>query len=757
MDFRRTAASVSLIALVCAGCSTPARLRTHTPLVPIPAETLAGQVEVIRTDYGVPHIYADNFKALGYALGYLQLEDYGSRVPGGMLRARGELARYIGRGALDSDFENGLGYRRATEVYFQLSQDTRDVYEGFAAGVNRYIDRYREEFPPWMRAEFTGYDVASLYLYRPNPREVRRWVQRIQQADQAPLLKLDAKPAQSSRLESGITPAPFPDDWNDGSNPSLEAGSSAWALAPSRTTANATILMRNPHLGWDAGYWEIHAVIPDRLDFYGDFRIGGPLGIIGGFNRHLGFATTNNSVDDAEVYALRSDPEREDHYLFDGSSMPLRREVLTRAYRDGGELFEETREKLYTHLGPVISRKHGLIYIIRTPRDGEFRAGEQFLRLIQARNLQEWKNALRLLAHPGSSFTYADRWGNIFYIWNAAIPVRPHPAGDTLAVPATRTAEVWTEIHDLESLPQLQNPEGGYLHDENDGPWLANMYEPLDPADYPEYFEENEFGLRSQHSVLLLHNEQRFSLEDVVRLKHSYRMLLADRVKDDLIRAVEAGLTPEDADTSLASATELLKRWDNTASPQSRGSVLFTEWWRIYTEALRNKNGNDVEVFAEPWAPEIPADTPRGLADPALAASLFGEAIAQTARRFGTWDVAWGKVHRVRRGGIDLPVGGCPGALGCFRVLNFTEDTDGTRRVSGGDGWTIAVEFTDPPRAYSILGYGQSGKADSPHHADQVGLFARGEMKPVFYTQEDVLGRIIRRYRPGLEAVIESD
>ena len=74
--------------------------------------------------------------------------------------------------------------------------------------------------------------------------------------------------------------------------------------------------------------------------------------------------------------------------------------------------------------------------------------------------------------------------------------------------------------------------------------------------------------------------------------------------------------------------------------------------------------------------------------------------------------------------------------MGCFRVLNFDDDGDGKRRVDGGDGWVIAVEFTDPPRAYSILGYGQSAKEDSPHHWDQAALFARGEMKSVAYTTE---------------------
>ena len=110
---------------------------------------LARQVEVIRTAYGVPHIYADNFRALGYALGYLQVEDYGERVPLGLLRARGQLAAHQGRGALDSDFVNRPSFTRAVAIYQELHEDTRAVSEGFAAGVNRYMAQHPEEFPDW--------------------------------------------------------------------------------------------------------------------------------------------------------------------------------------------------------------------------------------------------------------------------------------------------------------------------------------------------------------------------------------------------------------------------------------------------------------------------------------------------------------------------------------------------------------------------------------------------------------------------------
>jgi acyl-homoserine-lactone acylase len=98
---------------------------------------------------------------------------------------------------------------------------------------------------------------------------------------------------------------------------------------------------------------------------------------------------------------------------------------------------------------------------------------------------------------------------------------------------------------------------------------------------------------------------------------------------------------------------------------------------------------------------------------------------------------------------VDVPVAGCSGVLGCFRVLTFRDEPDGKRAVTGGDGWVLAVEFGRVPRAYSVLAYGQSARPDSPHHADQAAMFARGEMKRVVFTEADIRRATVRRYRPG--------
>jgi acyl-homoserine-lactone acylase len=172
--------------------------------------------------------------------------------------------------------------------------------------------------------------------------------------------------------------------------------------------------------------------------------------------------------------------------------------------------------------------------------------------------------------------------------------------------------------------------------------------------------------------------------------------------------------------------------------------MLFEIWFQRYSQGRQPS-----EIFARPWIETNPLRTPRGLADPARAVEAFAWAVEETTRRHGRWDVAWGEVHRVRRGNVDVPVGGCSGAMGCFRVLTFARAEDGKLVANSGDGWVLAVEFGAVPRAYSVLGYGQSPDPASPWHADQAEMFARGEMKRVAFTTQAVDAAAVRRYRPG--------
>ncbi|UCC25658.1 MAG: penicillin acylase family protein, partial [Gemmatimonadales bacterium] len=235
------------------------------------------------------------------------------------------------------------------------------------------------------------------------------------------------------------------------------------------------------------------------------------------------------------------------------------------------------------------------------------------------------------------------------------------------------------------------------------------------------------------------------SLEEVVELKNSPRMLVAERLVTDLVQAGLASGAPSRA----RDAARVLARWDRTADATSRGGVLFKTWERLYRTAV-----DTASYWREPWTPERPMETPAGLGDPEAALEALAAAADSMEARGWALNVPWGEVHRVVRGEVDVPVSGCEGTLGCFRTLSFEEMEDGRWAANRGDAWIFAVEFGDPPygdppRAYTVLAYGQSPRVDSSHHADQAEMFARGEMKAVAWTDEAIREGAIRRYRPG--------
>jgi acyl-homoserine-lactone acylase len=684
-----------------------------------PAEDLWRDVEIIRTEHGVPHIRARTLRAGGYGLAWVMSEDHGPRTVMTVLRASANMGRVFGRDSIEHDFAGWRDRQRVVETYHRLDEQTRDVYEGFAEGLNRFVAVHPSSFPPGM-PRFIGYDVAVLDIGGPSGGAIRAYQRMLDSA---------ARRGSSSEDQDGAEDM-APDN----------VGSNAWAFAPSRTRSGRAILLRNPHLNWNAGYYEAHLTVPGVIDFYGDFRIGGPFIVIGGFNRYLGFATTNNAQDLDELYALDADPSTPDHYLFDGTSVPLQRAIATVTFRNGNALATESREQWFTPLGPVVHRGNGRIYVLKAAGEGDYRAGEQFLRMMQAKSLKEWQDAMKMRARMTSNFTYADRDGNIYYIWNAALPVLPHATGGDTAVPARETRQVWTRYVPFDSLPQVLNPRGGYVHNENSSPHWTNLNAPLDTTNPYPNFERPSLSLRSQHGLELVGGSRKYTLEDVVKLKHSYRMLLADRVKADLVTAVKATNPTGD----VAAALMMLEQWQNTSEPDSRGGSLFEIWWQRYGQGLP-----DSMRYARRWLLSDPARTPVGLSDHPRAAEAFAWAVTETAQRYGRWDVTWGEVHRVRRGNVDVPVGGCGGALGCFRVLNFARDTDGKLFANGGDGWVLAVEFTDEPKAYSVLAYGQSPDSTSRWHADQAERFARGDMKRVAFSERDIDAQAVVRYRPG--------
>ena len=89
--------------------------------------------------------------------------------------------------------------------------------------------------------------------------------------------------------------------------------------------------------------------------------------------------------------------------------------------------------------------------------------------------------------------------------------------------------------------------------------------------------------------------------------------------------------------------------------------------------------------------------------------------------------------------------------MGCFRVLDYRTDADGKRVARTGDSFVFAVEFSQPPKAYTIVAYSESDVAGSPHFADQAPLFSANRMKRAAYSEAEIQEQLIKTYRPGEE------
>ncbi len=719
---------VASVALA-AGCVAMAQ-DAASPSTPHDAEVLARHATIRRDTYGIPHIVADTEEAAAFALGFAQAEDHAVEIARRFIRARGEAAKYLGAEEVENDFamRRFVNIETARADLARVSPLFASMLHAYASGLNRYMDLNRTTLPAWIPM-FTAADVLA------NIRAIG-----VRSAAGAALARRLTEKYPGRAVEpQGLLPeedAP---------------GSNAFALAGSRTTSGRPILMANPHLSWASRYWEAHLTVPGKINFFGNTLVGYPV-LWAGFNDRLGWANTVNAADLEDVFALSLDPNREDHYLFDGRSMPLNaRQVVAEVRNADGTMSHQSRTYWSSHIGEIVYRTANRAFALKSVRLESHLQFEGFYRLSRTRSLDEFLETMRTSRVYSCNFIYADADGNILYLWNAQIPRRVDDGTDyRLDVPGDSDKYVWKDLHSLGDLPRLLNPRGGYVHSANNPPWYTSKRDRLGPGDYPTYFDRGTLGLRPQLGVDLLESAERFSLDDVNRLKHSTRLLLAERVKPDLLAALRSLAEPS---ADARAALGVLETWDNRVSSESRGAVLFQRFWDRYSAETKRP-------FEIPWSEDSPWDTPRGIGDRPLALKHVEAAVRWARETYGSERIAWGDVHRLRLGGLDLPGDGAPGDYGAYRVLRY-QQVPGGQRVVGmsepaaepvgfGDGWVMLVEFTNPPSATSVLAYGQTFNPASPHSRDQIKLFAQHQLRPVFFTEDAISANTDRTYRPGV-------
>jgi acyl-homoserine-lactone acylase len=413
------------------------------------------RVELLWDSWGVPHIFAEDEGALFYAKGRAQMRSHGNLLLRLYGQARGRAAEYWGERFVDSDTwvrTNGVP-ERAERWLELLSPHMRAYLDAFIAGANAFAEENPDAIAPEWRAvlPLTVTDVLA------HQQRVLNYT-------------FMANPAMAAGVSR---------QWQ------AQAGSNAWAVAPSRSATGNALLLINPHLPWgDLFTWyEMHVVAPG-VDAYGATLVGFPILSLG-FNQHLGWAHTVNTIDSADIYELTL---AGDGYLLDGTvrEFESERQVL-RVRMPDGTVQERPLDIRRSVHGPVIAMREGRALALRVAGLETAGLAEQYWDMLRSSNRSQFEAALSRLQLPMFTVMYADRHGDILHVFNGDVPVRPR--GDWAywqgIVPGDSSVTLWTESHHYYGLPRVLNPESGWLQNANDPPWTTTLPLPLQPASFP--------------------------------------------------------------------------------------------------------------------------------------------------------------------------------------------------------------------------------------------------------------------------------
>jgi penicillin amidase len=329
---------------------------------------------------------------------------------------------------------------------------------------------------------------------------------------------------------------------------------------------------------------------------------------------------------------------------------------------------------------------------------------------------------------------YADREGHIWYVYNGRIPRRQRDGGGGGILPGEARDE-WLGYHEGSELPQVLDPESGWLQNCNSTPFAATFQGNPDPAAFPSYMVgPEEADGRAERSRALLAHSPRFDLASLAAAAFDTRIASADTWIPEILQAHERFLAESPGRAlALQPAVDCLRTWDRHAALDSVATTLFFLWFERYAALLGT-------AVAEP---------------PAI--HVLAQVLTDLEQRTGTWQVPWGELNRIRRPASNAApengypvVGGHGGAGIQATFLSRFEDEQSKQRFGyRGSTYVSAIELSDPIQALSVIPFGQSSHPESPHYDDQSPLYARGELKRAWFTLAEVRANSVRSYRPG--------
>jgi len=655
-------------------------------------ETLKSQVAIYRDKWGIPHIYGKTDEATMFGYGYAQAEDRLEAIFHWIIEAEGRGAEFFGEDHLRSDiivhaFRTPQIVR---EKYNLLPEKIRRCLEGFAEGINYYMETHPDKVPEYA-FPLTGLDIAI-------------------------------------RMQRLATVAPTCYACRD---MDVE-GASIWfsnqfAIAPFRTKEGAAILSMDPHLGYEGSLrWyeaDIHA---PSMHVYGAGIVGLP--VIGmGFTEFVAWCMTSNMADCGDAFMEKLSPDKT-KYLYKGQWLPLKvvKERI-KVKRPDGKIDEIEKVFKYTHRGPILKEEGDIGYSAATTTFDCWQFPIQVFKMVQARNIAEFKEALAMLQLPYFNIMAVDVEGNIFYIFMGRFPRRPEGGFMRTEPKPGWTGEWdWQGIIPFSELPQIENPPTGWMQNCNVPPQAVTD----NAAEYGKNIKGNEEYLeaikpdntRGYWMRKVLRSREKHSFEDAKHLAMD-EFIVESWVVDLILKAYDmVGESFPDKDGVLARSIEVLRNWDRHAYPDSVGVMLFAQFWKAIGERWTRVNQtNPTEDDAKALLKALKAAGRKEL------------------EIYGKIGVRWGDIHRIRRGDKEYEIGGGWSHTTTMRQASGTFGEDGVAFCGAGSSFMMVVQMKKGAiHAESIMPWGESDDPASPHYNDQMELYARDEYKKCAFYDDEV-------------------
>jgi acyl-homoserine-lactone acylase len=698
---------VALVAVAAIGLMVWEPLAARAGSAPPPREYRA---EIVRDEWGVPHIYGRTDADVAYGVAQAHAEDDFFTLQDVVAMTRGRYGAIKGEEGATFDYVLALLDARGTaeREYANLEPGTRALLEAYATGLNDYAAAHPGEVKLGNLFPVNGRDVATGFALR-----------------QPFFFGLNDVVGP---LAKGETLLPDPGPALNGPLPDREAaanaGSNAFAIAPGRSGDGVTRLVSNSHQPWEGGvaWYELVVESGEGWHYAGATFPGSPFPFLG-HNEDLGWTNTVNQPDMIDTYKLVLD-ESGTRYRLDGQWLPLERGEVRLAARVGPLVIPVWREVWRSKHGPVIKNDKGA-FAFRYGGMGSLEQLDAYYALNKATSFAEWQGILARQAIPSTNFIYADKTGTIAYWYNAAIPARQKGPDWRRTLPGDRSELIWDRLAPFDSLPHYINPASGFLFNANNTPFVAaGQASNLDRAGFaPELGIELKMTNRAYRAEKLLDETPAIGRAELERIKYDTGWDPRGYV-GEVLRAIAALDTR--GDPTLAQAQRLMAGWDLTSDGAGRADALAL---LIMREAMGDSyNGRPLD----------PAET------------LLRDAATHLQTHFGRLDPPLQQVLRLRQGpgpnAVDLPLDGGSDTLRASTLWNI--DADGRLSVKHGDSFLMFVEWAPgkPVASQSIQPFGAATtRPHSRHYTDQAALFVQHKLKPVHFTRADALRNAVSR------------